>query len=84
MTVVNGVTIEKSFDELIDVDEDNSEKSCIEYSDTENLNLLTKTFQKFIKMKGRVNDVNPVRNNPQNPQQRVFEFPKIPMYSNLG
>jgi len=29
-------------------------------------------------------DVNPVRNKPQNPQQRVVECPKIPKYSNLG
>jgi len=28
-------------------------------------------------------DVNPVRNNPQNPQQRVV-CPKIPKYSDLG
>jgi len=30
------------------------------------------------------NDVNPIMIKPQNPQQRVFECPKIPKYSNLG
>jgi len=29
------------------------------------------------------NDVNSVRNKPQNPQQRVVECPKIPKYSDL-
>jgi len=29
-------------------------------------------------------DVNSVRNEPQNPQQRVVECPKIPKYSDLG
>jgi len=32
----------------------------------------------------RPNDVNPVRNKPQNPQQRVVECPNIPKYSDLG
>jgi len=31
-----------------------------------------------------INDVNPVRNKPYNPQPRVFECPKIPKYSVLG
>jgi len=29
-------------------------------------------------------DVNPIRNKPQNPQQRVVECPNIPKYSDLG
>jgi len=29
-------------------------------------------------------DVNLIRNNPQNPQKRVVECPKIPKYSDLG
>jgi len=35
------------------VEIESSEKSSEEDNDTENLNLLTKRFQKFIKMKGR-------------------------------
>ena len=30
------------------------------------------------------NDVNPVRNKLQNPQQKVVECPKISKYSDLG
>jgi len=36
------------------VEVDNSEESSNDYSDIKNLNLLTKRFQKFIKMKDRV------------------------------
>ena len=36
------------------IDVESSEKSSYECSDTENLNLLTRRFQKFIKIKGKV------------------------------
>jgi len=46
-----------------------------------NLALTPFTYPTF---KHKLSDVNPVRNKPQNPQQRVVvECPKIPKYSDL-
>jgi len=45
------------------VDVESSEESSNECSDTENLNLLTRKFQKFIKMKGKVKNRQSKRYN---------------------
>jgi len=51
-------TVEKKSKSLVlktkVVDIESNEESSEEYSDTENLNLLTKRFQKFINMKGKM------------------------------
>ena len=47
------------------VDIQSSEESFDECSDTENLNLLTRRFQKFIKMKGKVKNQQSKRYNKE-------------------
>jgi len=45
------------------VEVESSEESSEEASDTENINLLTKRFQKFIKMKGKTKNLQSKRYN---------------------
>jgi len=47
-------------------DNESSEESSDECSDTENLNLLRKRFQKFIKMKGKMKSHRSKRYNKKN------------------
>ena len=55
------------------VDIESSEKSSNECNDTENLNLLTKRFEKFIKMKGKMKNQRSKRyNNKPDPNLAKF------------